>query len=399
MDPLALIFSTKRQILFLARGDIFKNPKLVKIFTWLNMLPVYRERDGKDALPRNREIFQKSADAINNLIPFCLFPEAVHNKYRRLRVLKKGIPRIAFQAIEQSGFKSKIHIVPVGIYYDNKVDSRSILHIKYGKPILLNNYQENYQENPQKAMLSLKTDMAYKIKSLMIDIEDLENYHLYENLRDIYTPYLLKKIKLKSNQKNKFKVDQFVINNVAEKDQSKDGFLVEINEKVSSLNEKIKVSSISAFALVKNKSVFQAIFKILFILFSSPVYFISFLINYIPFQIPKYIIKNKIKDPQFISSIKFVSGGLLLPVYYVLLLGLSLLIGDYLFSLSLIILLPLSGFLSLVLNKLYRKYTTIIKFVFLSKAKKDDLLSSLSKLYSYLDSALPEYSENKDNDC
>ena len=50
MDPLAMIFSTPKQIVFLARGDIFKGNLLIRILTFLKILPVYRQHDGKAAL-------------------------------------------------------------------------------------------------------------------------------------------------------------------------------------------------------------------------------------------------------------------------------------------------------------------------------------------------------------
>ncbi len=99
MDPLAMLFSTPKQIVFLARGDIFKGKILIKFLTFIKILPVYRQHDGKAALKKNDAVFDESVDYLKHSGAFCLFPESIHNPHRNLLPLKKGIPRIAFMAL------------------------------------------------------------------------------------------------------------------------------------------------------------------------------------------------------------------------------------------------------------------------------------------------------------
>ena len=46
MDALAVLFTQKGQLVFLARADIFKRNFLASILYFLKILPVYRIRDG-----------------------------------------------------------------------------------------------------------------------------------------------------------------------------------------------------------------------------------------------------------------------------------------------------------------------------------------------------------------
>ncbi len=70
MDPLAMLFSTPKQIVFLARGDIFKGNILITILTFLKILPVYRQHDGKAALKKNNAVFDESVDYLEHFGAF-----------------------------------------------------------------------------------------------------------------------------------------------------------------------------------------------------------------------------------------------------------------------------------------------------------------------------------------
>ena len=84
-----------------------------------------------------------------------LYPEGSHLGEHRLRSMKKGIARIAFQAEKQNDFKLGLKIVPTGVDYSHYVNFRSNLLINYGKPIEVARYKELYEQNEQKAMTQL----------------------------------------------------------------------------------------------------------------------------------------------------------------------------------------------------------------------------------------------------
>ena len=111
MDALAVLFTLKGQPVFLARADIFRSKVMASILYFLKILPVYRIRDGYDNLKSNDWIFQKTIDVLRNKNGLVILPEGSHVGTRRLRQLKKGICRIAFQADEATGFKMNIKIV------------------------------------------------------------------------------------------------------------------------------------------------------------------------------------------------------------------------------------------------------------------------------------------------
>jgi len=185
MDALAVLFTHKGQPVFLARADIFKKKAIATFLYFIKMLPVYRIRDGFSSLKSNDEIFQKTIDVLKNKNGLVILPEGDHVGFRRLRQLKKGICRIAFQADEATGFQLKIKIIPVGVEYSNYSRFRQVLTVVYGKPVEVSEYHQLYRESPEKAFNILRDRLSTEIKKLMIHIESVDDYEAIDELRNI----------------------------------------------------------------------------------------------------------------------------------------------------------------------------------------------------------------------
>jgi len=61
LDPLLIATTTKRNIHFLTRASAFKVRPIKWLLSTVNMLPIYRLRDGKETLAKNEIIFNKRA--------------------------------------------------------------------------------------------------------------------------------------------------------------------------------------------------------------------------------------------------------------------------------------------------------------------------------------------------
>ena len=372
MDPLAIIYTTNKQPVFLARGDAFNIPIIAKIFAVFKILPVFRQRDGIAQLKKNEAIFQKSVDVLKNNRSFCLFPEGQHNPQRFLRPLQKAIPRIAFQAEEQTDFKLDIKIIPTGIYYEDKTKSLRILQIHYGKAINVLDYVDLYKENPQKGMNLLKQKISEELKLLMIDIQDKENYDLIEDLLTIYIPYYLQKKGLKQNQKNKFNASKIIIDEISEKFKTDIDYTNKLNNLVADIKEDIKPLKINLEDYVKNNiSLMQVIFKSLVLIVLFPIFVVGCIINILPHQAAPYISKNLLKDPQYIGSVKFGGGGIIFPIYYLILSLVSIIFIDVLYSFIALISLPALGLFNVYYKHLAMNLIKSIKILNMSNEKKE----------------------------
>ena len=102
MDPLVMLSATKQQKVFVARADIFKKKPVIKILTFLKIMPIYRIRDGIEAVRHNNESIAQATDVLLDGVPFVIYPEATHRPKQSLPKLSKGIFHIAESAIEHS---------------------------------------------------------------------------------------------------------------------------------------------------------------------------------------------------------------------------------------------------------------------------------------------------------
>jgi len=380
MDPLAMIFSTPKQIVFLARGDIFKTPLLIKILNFLKILPVYRQHDGKAALKKNNAVFDESVDYLEQQGAFCLFPESIHNPHRNLRPLKKGIPRIAFMALRKTDFNLDIQIIPTGIYYQDKDNSHSYLQIKYGKAIPVSDYINQIQENEQKAMAALSVDMAPKIKPLIIDIEENEDYDLIENIRAFFSDKLMQQFKLKISDENRFKMDQALIKHLKEHPIKQT-----LKDEIKDLISKIETYKRPIESLLSQKSIGYYLWKIILFIMFFPIAVLGGIINLLPFALSKYLRTKLIKDPQFTSSIKFVVGGIIMPIYFLILSLLSLIFIPFYGAIMVLFIVPITSFFGYYYFKKLSLFYNLVSYnLSQQKSELEPLKSTLFKKLNQL---------------
>ena len=173
LDPLLIGATNKRIQHFLTQAQVFKNPIVNSILLYINMLPIYRIRDGYDTLTKNDETFQKCYEILNNKQTVLIFAEGSHSLKRRIRVLTKGFARIAFGALEEDP-NNEIDIIPIGYNYSDAEEYGSGVSVCYGKPISANYYWNNYDKN--ESVTELINAVSKQLKTLTTHVEDKDNY-------------------------------------------------------------------------------------------------------------------------------------------------------------------------------------------------------------------------------
>jgi len=114
----AIIIGTRynRTIHFLARGDVFTKKLHRFLLSLLNMIPVYRLREGKEFLHLNEYAFVESARLLKNKEAVLIFIEGTCLNTNALQPFKKGTARI-LQACHTENLFPQIHLA--GIAYNN----------------------------------------------------------------------------------------------------------------------------------------------------------------------------------------------------------------------------------------------------------------------------------------
>ena len=319
MDALALLFNIQRQLVFVARADIFAKKSIAAVLYFLKILPIYRIRDGVDSLDKNKEIFAKTVEVLEAGNGLVILPEGNHGGKRRLRPLKKGFARIAFQTEESNNFDMDIKIVPVGLDYSNYESFRSVLLMNFGEPISVSDYYDLYKENAPLCLNKIKEDIAKSIGNVMINIKSISYYDLYDNLRNIYSDRYCKQLGFPNGeQPNKFKADKLLIEKLEKLEGEKPKDIKALDGLVNKYVKGIRNANISSSSFENGpKPIFTIVMKSLLLLLLSPLYLYGLLLNIIPFQISLASTKM-FKDRQFFSSLKLVISLLMFPIFYAL---------------------------------------------------------------------------------
>ncbi len=246
-------------------------------------------------------------------------PEGNHAGFRRLRQLKKGFARIAFQAEEANDFLLHMKIVPVGIDYECYTTYRSTLLVNFGEPMDLAPFYGIYKKNPAIGLNKIKEALAERMKPLMIHIESEKYYTFYDELRKMYRPYGRKRLSLHPKRLyDGFKVDKRLIASVEKFEQSNPEKLEHYSEMMNRfLSDSGKYGFGATEFQKKNISVVTAGLRFILLLLTFPLFVYGLVVNGLQYHLPRFVVKP-IKDKQFHSSFKYVLTMLLFPLFYFL---------------------------------------------------------------------------------
>jgi len=299
MDAMAVIGTLDRQLIFLARADIFRKKMIARILYFLKMLPVYRIRDGFEHLKQNDDTFRDTLRVMEHRNGVVILPEGNHASYRKLRQLKKGICRIAFQTAEASGFSKEINIVPVGLEYSHYWRFRQVLTV-YGHPIHVSEYYDAFRENPNRAIVELRDRLSADMKKVMVHIEEEQDYEAINELRNIVNEKYSDSIRYP-----KLFRDQRLVSKVNELHASDPEAYREICNDTLTVRDLATQLQLTYRQLRKKKHpIGWMILSSLLLLITLPVFLGGALLNILTFQVA-YIQSIKSKDPAFISTARY----------------------------------------------------------------------------------------------
>ena len=116
LDAIIIASRYHRRIHFLARGDVFTKKHHRLLLKLLNMIPVYRLREGKEFLHPNEYAFIESVKLLKKKEAVLIFIEGTCLNKNELQPFKKGTARIV-QGCHAENLFPTIHLA--GIAYNN----------------------------------------------------------------------------------------------------------------------------------------------------------------------------------------------------------------------------------------------------------------------------------------
>ncbi len=182
MDALVVAVASPRNPWFITRASVFGSAMARFWLGQLQMLPIYRFRDGHANMKKNDEAMENVRQLLKQNHTILIFPEGNHNREWRLRPLQKGIARMAFDLELETAWQSGLHIVPVGLQYEDHLHSYSEVLVNFGKAIATKNYQAAFEQQPAQAINRLMADLATAMKELIVHIDQPEKHDMVQSV-------------------------------------------------------------------------------------------------------------------------------------------------------------------------------------------------------------------------
>ncbi len=383
IDALLLVYTSKvnKQVVFLARADIFKKKLIAWILKGLRIVPIYRIRDGKDNLGKNSDIFDICGKVLKNNNPIALFPEARHNPKQSLLPIQKATPRIVLPTEAQTDFTLGIKIVPVAIYYTDITGFLSDCYLSFGEPISTADYKELYKENPNLAVNALRNDLENRMKEMVVNIQNDEYYEEYQYCID-WNREKIAKDKFSVHKDAVPKAAIYIVNYL---DNLFENSRAEFDKKIEDLRKAREVLASNGLTtkdkIQKPSSLFAIILSFLSLIISFPIVLFGFVNNIFPILIYRRL-RGLFKDKQFIPSVRYVCGLVFVPVFSLIQsIIVFLYTSNWLAALCYLILMPITFLFALYwrkwLKNICRKFK-VNRFVKSNRELWEKLLSWIS---------------------
>lgn len=173
-------------VYFLASAKLWKYRALTPLLNASGAIPVFRREEyGEDA--DNNDAFEKIYEALESGDCIGIFPEGVSHVESQLVKLKTGTARVALTVSDRG--KVSVPIVPVGLNYIRRHRFRSQAYIFFGEPIEIDDeWLARFRSEPQEAAVALTDRLADTLRSLTVNAPDWRTFRVTQTARRLYKP-------------------------------------------------------------------------------------------------------------------------------------------------------------------------------------------------------------------
>lgn len=323
MDAMVVLGMDHGPKVFVARADIFRNPKIAKILKWLKIMPIMRMRDGYEEVKKNNETIERAVDVLRDRVPFCIFPEGTHQtKYSSLP-LAKGIFRIAFQAQELMP-DMPLYIVPVGIRYGSFFRFRSTVRVQIGEPINVGRFIKEHSDlAPAEQMTAIRELLTERIHNSIFYIPNDEDYEAMYEICATVVKHQTKNCKFVVDGKRlrgmdaHFEANNRTVREVMRLKESNPKVAAELLQLGKEAYEMRTQQSISLKSVSAKNGLASRIMQMFFFILKLP-YTIPASILTLPMVAVVKFLFTKIKDHAFRNSIRFLINLVLWPILMII---------------------------------------------------------------------------------
>jgi 1-acyl-sn-glycerol-3-phosphate acyltransferase len=172
LDAIIMGTYSPRPLHFLTRSDVFNTPLKRWILARMNMVPIYRMRDGIENLEKNQETFRKCREVLGSGGVILIFSEGLCIQELKLRPLKKGTARIA---LDFASTNRSLPIVPVGLNYPHARQPRQAVYVGIARPFDALDFKKEFEEHPARGIQLFNRQLEDALRTVVIDIENRQH--------------------------------------------------------------------------------------------------------------------------------------------------------------------------------------------------------------------------------
>jgi 1-acyl-sn-glycerol-3-phosphate acyltransferase len=318
MDPIVVGTLQRPIVFFMTRSDIFT--PVMKPILWLTqMLPIYRQLDGDGAVGKNAAVFKTTSNVLNFGRNLLIFGEGFTDDVfiRRLKPIKKGAARIGFSALDSMKWKKKVYVSCIGINYGDPKYLGSDVVLNNSERFCLNDYQEMYRENPNKAITEVTRRIEALMKPLITHVENKDWAPFHEQVTRIRRNGLNPEdIDLALPLKKRFENSQKLAHWINEQDLENPALMALKNQADTyfRLQKRLGLKEKYVYELQKNGSLSTTNHWI-YLLLAAPLFVLATLHLGPMYVLVKQMTEKMFKRSVFWSSVKMMLGMLFMALF------------------------------------------------------------------------------------
>jgi 1-acyl-sn-glycerol-3-phosphate acyltransferase len=300
LDAILLAIVFERKLHFLARADVFNSKFKIWFLGKLNMMPIYRIRDGRDVLKNNDLIFARCTQILQKNGAILIFPEGNCVVEKRLRNFKTGFVNLAYEANVKN-----LAVLPISLNYGSLKTLNTNVDLVFNDLIVIEDLKLKNQDFVSFSK-ELLTRSKLAISNQMVQINNAFDEGFYNQIFTIIRNNVIREecVFAQITASN-------YLDNLKENDYKK-------FEKLSLLSstyfEDLMILKVDDVAI--NKQFSDAEELTYYVLL--PFYYLGKLINVLPSLIVNSIVNKRIKELQFKNSVKLVLSPFVYGVFMLL---------------------------------------------------------------------------------
>jgi 1-acyl-sn-glycerol-3-phosphate acyltransferase len=185
-DVLVLGPALPRRLHFVAYSGLFKPWPLGVLLRLAGTVPVYRQQEGAESMPKNADMFRACNDVLRAGEAVLIFPEGTSVGDRSVEKLRTGAARMAFAYEFDARRGEPLCLLPIGLHFDQRELFQSAVTLSIGRPLELESFRDQHASDPVEAVQALTAQIQVALEKLILNIPSRELVKLVHEVQRLY---------------------------------------------------------------------------------------------------------------------------------------------------------------------------------------------------------------------